>query len=325
MAKSLKKKKRLSKTREKKALRKRAKRVSKPVKKKPEVVRKKPGVYKIKLAKKKLSPVKKKKPAPVKKKKPKAKKIRIVTEPPGAIVKVDGKVIGTSPVEFTPEIKEEVSKREEFAPKIKKEVPAEHEPPEEFELIPPTELEDTVQTAGTKIRAAFEDAKTRFGYKTSSVIVHEYKYEVDGEWRIDGIRGEKTADLLAEMLEALLPMPGVSTMAVLGEGYWLTTGIRWQGKGEYDEKKGEWTDDDEDHYRKHEGMLEVSSNYRKMINRGRILSAFNAVLEGSSKNPVPMWKSVEKKFRHKIAQVFIRINWNPKNEQPKRNIYGPEK
>jgi len=301
MAKPRKKKKRLSKTEKKKlalALRKkRAKRISK---------------------------TKKKKPLP-KKKKPKAKKIKIVTVPTGAIVKVDGKVIGRSPIEFTPEIRKEVTERvrPEFAPRVKKASKRIPKPPKEFELIPPEELEDTTRTAADKIRAAFEDAKTRFSYKTSSIIVHEYKFEVDGEWRIDGIRGEKTPDLLAEMLEALLPLPGVSTLAILGEGYWLTTGIRWQGKGEMDEKGG-WTNEDEDHYRKHEGMLEVSSNYRKMINRGRILSAFNAVLEGSSKNPVPMYKSVEKKFRHKVSQVFIRINWNPKNEQPKRNIYKPE-
>lgn len=196
------------------------------------------------------------------------------------------------------------------------------EAPPSFEVAE-RDLPDNFESAYERIISEFKRAQIvmeeDYGYQSPEPLVHTYfpipekgyPGEIDAEWRIDGVRGADTSTLLHRMQESL-------DWPVLGEGYWITVGIRFHGKGEMDERTGQWSMIAEDHYRKHEGMLEVTSNYRRMQNKARTISAFNAILEGSSKNPTPMFKAVEKKYGRKVAQVFVRINWNPEDKQPKR-------
>jgi hypothetical protein len=240
--------------------------------------------------------VKKKKPV-AKKKKPVAKKKKPVAE------KKKPKKKPKKPK------KKPRKKKVELAPK---------EPPEEFEII---ELPDDIESALEKIRKVFEDARAIVEFETPIPIIHPYlpvpekNYlgEVDGEWRVDVMRGETSSDMLQAMQEAM-------DWPILGLGYWITVGVRFHGKSEYDEDTGTWTfvDEEELHYNRDQGMLDVGSNYRPMIRKARTISAFNAILEGSSKNPTPMWESIEKKYHRKISQIYVRINWNPQNIQPKR-------
>lgn len=221
-----------------------------------------------------------------------------------------------------------------FPSSTKKEVSShaiEHEAPADFHpIIQDTSLDnERVSSAANRIRAALNAARERFtGKNKGQVLVHEYspkpaksfRGEVDGEWRLDGVRGEATKELLHAMLEAFLPMEvSPRDRAIeLGEGYWITVGTRFHGKSEFDDKTGQWDiDPTEDHYRRHEGMLDVSSNYRR-TSSARVNSAFFAILQPSSKNRNPMWKNIEKKFKHKVSQVYVRINWNPADVQPKR-------
>lgn len=186
-----------------------------------------------------------------------------------------------------------------------------------------------VRKAADRIRELLKDAQSRVEIK-GSIMVHEYepkpekdyRGEADGEWRIDGIRGKDTKSLVQSMLEAMLPsdvLPG-DRLSSLGKGYWITVGLRFHGKSVYDKKSRKWTlDPSEDHYKKFAGMLDVSSNYRKMERSAKILSAFIATIWPSSKKENPMFYNIEKKYKRKVSQVYVKINWNPEDVQPKRN------
>jgi len=178
----------------------------------------------------------------------------------------------------------------------------------------PVVTDEKVSEAGTRIRAFFADVLTRLTSITANVRVHEYENEVDGELRVYGVRGRDTPDIIQEIQEAILPMDEeIANRAVLGIGYWITVGMRWEGKGDGKEVKEE-----EDHYHRYRGMKQLSGNYRPMIRKARIVSAFAAVTLPSSSNSNPMVRMVERKFRKKIAEIFVRISWNPRNEQPAR-------
>lgn len=185
--------------------------------------------------------------------------------------------------------------------------------------------DETFNDAERRIIESLEVARKRLedeeNLHTSAPISHiynpvpskDYKGEVEAEWRIDGIRGEASEDLLRKMLESILPEneeEGKELAPILGEGFWIGIGIRWTSKSMSDEEK--------DEYEKDKGMMQITSNYRPLTRRSKILSAFNAVLEGSSKNPTPMIDLVEDRIRRKVGQAFIKVVWNPDNKQPKR-------
>jgi hypothetical protein len=177
----------------------------------------------------------------------------------------------------------------------------------------PVVTSEGVADAGRRIRELFANLQGRLNL-TAVAIVHEYEGEVDGELRVYGIRGVDTPDILQQIQEAMLPMDeAIAEQSVLGVGYWITVGMRWEGKGD-----GKNVKEEEDHYARYKGMKQLSSNYRPMIRKARIVSAFSAVLLPSSSNPNPMVRMVEKKFKKKMAEIFVRISWNPRDEQPIR-------
>lgn len=196
-------------------------------------------------------------------------------------------------------------------------------PPEGYELIPIeagllTEVSNRIQKL---FKIICDTIPVNCQYR-----VHPYPQsnEVDGELWIVGIGGYETPDVIAMIQEAMLPdVPPDSpdyNLGVLGVGFWMTVGIRWQGTGS----------PDEDHYKKWHGLQEVSSNYRSMSNedrtgrtvvgRAKINSDFAAMTLPSSKNPIPIIEGVEEKYGTKSAEVFLKIVWNSRNQQPSRKI-----
>jgi len=264
------------------------------------------------LSKTKKKPVKKKRAKVVKKPKKKVTK-----KPKKKILKPKKKVVKKKPKKKVPRKPRKPPRVETPPPPLFLDRPPK-EAPSGFEAI---ELPSSIGIANriidvlnnARLQLAEIDTHIPMVHAYDPIPEKNYLGEVDGEWKADVLRGETTSEVLRAMMEAL-------DWPVLGEGFWITVGLRFHGKSEYDETTGSWSfvDEEEQHYNKDQGMLDVSSNYRPMIRKARTLSAFNAILEGSSRNPTPMWESVEKKFKRKVSQVYIRINWNPQNRQPKR-------
>lgn len=281
------------------------------------------------MAKKPKKKVSKKKPAAKKKpdvKKFKTKKIHIVTTP-SAIVKVDGEVIGKSPVDFTPEVKEVyVAKAVELKkPKKHKPEPSVYrkpsiEPPEGFEVLEASD--DDVTQAKKKISSLLNRICEKIPY---SCWVRTQSYpkaaEVDGWLVVSGVKGVDTPTIISSIQEAMLPDVHPShkdfSLSILGKGYWISVGFHWQGTGDEEET---------DQYKKWHGMIEVSSNYRSMSDadsifkaRSKILAAFSVGQLPSSKSPNSMVANIEKKFNRTISDIFVKIVWNSKNTKPIRS------
>jgi hypothetical protein len=196
-------------------------------------------------------------------------------------------------------------------------------PPEGFELVPIDA--GTLTEALNKIQRLFQVICETVPINCLS-RVHDYPLanEVDGELWVVGVSGYETPDIIAMIQEAMLPDVPPSNpdynLGVLGIGYWMTVGIRWQGTGS----------PEEDHYKKWHGLQEVSSNYRSMSNesrdgrkisgRAKINSDFAAMTMPSSRNPIPIIEGVEEKYGQKSAEVFLKIVWNSRNQQPSRHI-----
>lgn len=289
----------------------------KPTKKKPT---KKPTKKPAKAVKKKPKKVKKK----VTKK---LKKIHIVTTP-SSIIKVDGVIVGRSPVDFTPEVKAEVEvKRVTPKPKPKKFKPEPSvyrkpsiAPPEGFEVLEVSE--DDVGQAKKKISNLLNRICETIPY---SCWVRTQSYpkanEVDGWLVVSGVKGVDTASILSSIQEVMLPDVHPSSedfkISILGKGYWISVGFHWQGTGDEEET---------DQYKKWHGMIEVSSNYRSMSDadslfkaRSKILSAFSVGQLPSSRSPNSMITNIEKKFNQTISDIFVKIVWNSKNTKPMRS------
>ena len=293
------------------------KKVKKPTKKK--IV--KPTKKKIvKPTKKKIVKPKK----PTKKKVVKPKKIHIVTTPP-SVIKVDGVIIGRSPVDFTPEVKKEVEVKRAI-PKLKKFKPEPSvyrktsiSPPEGFEVLEVSD--DSVSQAKKKISDLLNRICDIIPY---ACWVRTQSYpkanEADGWLVVSGVKGVDTPSIVSSIQEAMLPdAPPASKefgLSVLGKGYWISVGFHWQGTGDEEES---------DQYKKWHGMIEVSSNYRSMSDesipkaRSKILSAFNVGQLPSSRNPNSMITNIEKKFNRTISDIFVKIVWNSKNIKPLRS------
>jgi len=283
--------------------------VKKPTKK---VLKKKPA--KIKAVKKK----------PSTKKKPTPKKIHIVTTPP-SVIKVDGRTIGFSPVDFTPEVKKEAEVKRAI-PKTKKFKPEPSvyrkpsiAPPEGFEVLEVSD--DSVSQAKAKISKLLNRICETIPY---SCWVRTQAYpkanEADGWLVVSGVKGVDTLAIVSSIQEAMLPdvQPTHKDfgLSALGKGYWISVGFHWQGTGDEEES---------DQYKKWHGMIEVSSNYRSMSDesipkvRSKILSAFSVGQLPSSRSPNSMITNIEKKFHRTISDIFVKIVWNSKNIKPQRS------
>lgn len=187
------------------------------------------------------------------------------------------------------------------------------EPPEGFELVEASE--DTIDEARQKINKLLVKTCNKLDITCWSRTHPYYKAnEADGWIVVSGVKGIDTSNIVSMIQEIMLPdVPPDSpdyNFAVLGKGFWITVGFRWQGTGSEDEL---------DQYKKYHGMIEVSSNYRPMISRARILSSFSVGQLPSSKNPNSMITNIERKFNKTIGEIFVKINWNSKNIQPMRS------
>ena len=269
--------------------------------------------------KRKKKPAKKRAIRSSKKKKPKKKKRFSKTE---RIKELEGELKDTKEQLAEQKrqlIEEEISKRAERSIYV---IPKEL-PPEGFELVP---IEaGTLTEASNRIQRLFRIICDTIPLNCQ-FRVHPYPTanEVDGELWIVGIGGYETPDVIAMVQEAMLPDVSPDSpdynLGVLGIGYWMTVGIRWQGTGS----------PEEDHYKKWHGLQEVSSNYRSMSNesregrkisgRAKINSDFAAMTMPSSRNPIPIIEGVESKYGTKSAEVFLKVVWNSRNQQPSRHI-----
>jgi hypothetical protein len=196
-------------------------------------------------------------------------------------------------------------------------------PPEGFQLVEPSP--DDVSQAKSKISKLLNHICETIPI-SCWVKVKDYPKasEVDGWLVVSGVKGADTHSIISMIQEAFLPDVSPDTpefsRSILGKGYWISVGLRWQGSGNEEEI---------DQYKKWHGMTEVSSYYRSMSDedtkfkaRSKILSAFNATQLPSSKTPTTMISNIEKKFNKTIAEVFVKVVWNARNAQPLRS--GPE-
>jgi len=138
------------------------------------------------------------------------------------------------------------------------------------------------------------------------VYVHAYKDgSVDGELSITVPRGMSSEEIGKRLETAFGHEPGG-----LGRGFWFSIGARASIK------------EDETVYRRYKGMNQIGMYYRqvksaKLIDNFLSLHSFR-VSKKTGRKHVPLTEAIEEKYRRKVEMVYIRLNWNPDNEQPKR-------
>jgi hypothetical protein len=207
-----------------------------------------------------------------------------------------------------------------YKPESSKYRKPEEKPPEGFELL--EQSTDTLTQARDKIHNLLqyvcETITVACWFRTQS---YPKANEVDGWLVVSGVKGIDTPNIVSMIQEAMLPDAAPDTeeygRSILGRGYWISVGFRWQGTG---------SEDEIDQYKKWHGMVEVSSHYRSMsdeksksIARSKVLSAFSVGILPSSRNPNTMISNIEKKFNRTIGEIFVKVVWNAKNSQPLRS------
>lgn len=143
------------------------------------------------------------------------------------------------------------------------------------------------------IYARLEDAKARLpeGYD-GKILIHPYADgSVDGELYIKVPEGESTRELEFDLYDAFSPF-------AVGTRYWISVGARYAVKA------------DDERYRRFKGMTQVQTNYSRAI-QPNIVAAHMVMRQ-------KITKGMEKTFGQEAHSVFIRLHWNPQNEQPKR-------
>lgn len=129
------------------------------------------------------------------------------------------------------------------------------------------------------------------GYE-AKVYIHENRDgSIDGELKVPAVRGVETRELLQAVHEALPEKTYV--------GVWASVGARFDYQNE------------EDPYTRFKGLSEVRSHYRRYT-PGKVAVAFLAI--DHKKKGIA--GRVEKRMRRKVDHVYVRLNWNPENEQP---------
>ena len=138
------------------------------------------------------------------------------------------------------------------------------------------------------------------------MYVHSYKGgQVDGELSVMVPRGTSSEDIGKLLEKSFGHDPGG-----LGRGFWFSVGARAAIK------------EDETVYRRYKGMNEVGMYYRQ-VKSAKLIDSFLSlysfrVSKQTGRKHTPLLEAVEDKFRRKVQMVYIRLNWNPDNEQPKR-------
>lgn len=153
--------------------------------------------------------------------------------------------------------------------------------------------EVTQDEAFATIEARLKDAQSRLpeGY-TSRIILHPYADgSVDGELyiRLDGEVDDK---------EAEFDLHDSFTSLSVGSHYWISAGARYQ------------VETDDERYRRNKGMVQTETNYQRA-------TPVNIVEEHLILRHKIM-TGMEHRFGEEARDIFIRLHWNPQDEQPKR-------
>lgn len=151
----------------------------------------------------------------------------------------------------------------------------------------------TQEEAYATILARLDDAKANLpiGYE-GRILIHPYADgSVDGELYIKVPEGVDTRTAEFDLYDAFTPL-------AVGIKYWISTGARYAVK----------TDDER--YRRFKGMTQVQTNYQR-ANRPNIVEE-HLILRKK------IISGMERTFGEEAHSVFIRLHWNPANEQPKR-------
>lgn len=142
----------------------------------------------------------------------------------------------------------------------------------------------------------------------SRVYIHVNRDDsIDGELNIPSLRGTTTDDVFD-----LLHQP-VHPAAFPNRNYrfiWISVGARFTFSG------------DEDEYTRYRGLSQIQTNHRRYLGKlgaidpktGRTRLTLPLVFLAARK----IARNIEKKFRKKVTQIFVRLNWNPDNRQPER-------
>lgn len=186
--------------------------------------------------------------------------------------------------------KKRKKRRKPKQPAFENRTPQDPDIPPGFDVVPGA---ITLEEAYATIEARLEDAKALLpeGYD-GRIILHAYADgSVDGELYVKVPEGADTKDAEFDLFDAFTPLS-------VGTKFWISTGARYSVK----------TDDER--YRRFKGMTQVQTNYQR-ANRANIVEEHlilrNKIIEG-----------MDKRFGEEADSVFIRLHWNPKNEQPQR-------
>lgn len=165
------------------------------------------------------------------------------------------------------------------------------EPPEGYDI---NLGEITQDEAFATIQARLEDARSRLpeGY-SGRILVHPY---ADGS--VDGELYIRLDDVDVEDREAEFDLYDSFTSISVGRRYWISTGARYQ------------VETDDERYRRNKGMTQVETNYQRATPTNIVET--HVILRHK------IMPGMGKKFGESARDIFIRLHWNPKGEQPKR-------
>lgn len=168
--------------------------------------------------------------------------------------------------------------------------PRDEEPPPGFDI----KLGEVTQDeAFATIEARLNDARDNLpeGYEGVVIIHPMADGSVDGELYVTVPEGEDTREAEFDLYDSF-------TATAVGTRYWVSVGARYI------------VDTDDERYRRNKGMTQVQTNYQR-ANRANIVEEHlifrKKIAEG-----------MDQKFGEEAHSIFIRLHWNPQNEQPKR-------
>lgn len=121
--------------------------------------------------------------------------------------------------------------------------------------------------------------------------------EVDGEISVPVPRGITAVEISQELEIAFQTIP-----LGLGNRFWYALGIRMGFDKEHDEERSGTA--------RVKGMDDMMMYYRR-VNTPNLIDSFLR----QQKIMIP---GAEARYKRKIEIVYLRLHWNPDNEQPKR-------
>lgn len=167
---------------------------------------------------------------------------------------------------------------------------ADDDSPPEFTITPGAV---TQEEAFATIEARLKDAQDALpDGLVGRVILHPYHDgSVDGELYVTVPEGESSVDTEWSLTEAF-------GHVTVGQKYWISVGARYI------------VEDDDVIYRRYRGMNQVQTNYQRAV--GANIAEEDLILR------TKVLRGMKKRYKREAHSIFIRLHWNPQNEQPKR-------